>query len=43
MPIYIYRREECRFGIVGLTFFLEKDDYYGCEHFSNRVCLTELL
>ena len=40
MPIYIYRREECRFGIVGLTFFLEKDDYYCGEHVSARVCLT---
>ena len=33
MPIYEYR----------LTFFLEKDDYYCGEHFSDRLYLTELL
>jgi hypothetical protein len=38
MPIYELLGED---GIVvRLTFFLEKDDYYGGEHFSDRVCLT---
>jgi hypothetical protein len=35
MPIYELLGED---GIVvRLTFFLEKDDYYCCEHFSDRV------
>jgi hypothetical protein len=40
MPIYIYRCEKCVCCFKWLTFFLEKDDYYGDGHFSDRVCLT---